>query len=61
MAGNQTIKWMLWAGVWWPTLKSEVHNYVPTCQKQPPKPHATLFQVSVAPKWSQYIVDYIMQ
>lgn len=62
MAGNQTLKRILWAGVWWPTMKTEVHNFVRTCSTcitKPPRPHATLFQISVAPKWSKYIVDYL--
>ena len=62
MAANQTIKIILWAGVWWPTMKEEVHHFVRTCvecQTRPPKPHATLFQVIVAPNWSKYIVDYL--
>ena len=29
------------------------------CKERPPRPHATLFQVAVAPKWSKYIVDYL--
>ena len=64
MAGNQTIRRVLWAGVWWPTMKADVHEYVQKCLKckrTPPRPSATLFQVSVAPKWSKYIVDYLEQ
>ena len=59
MAGNQTLKRLLWAGVWWPSMKTEAHNYVLSCKEcvsQHPKPYATLFQVMVAPKWSSYIV-----
>ena len=64
MAGNQTVKRILWAGVWWPTLRTQTHEYVRSClqcKSQPPKSHATLFQVLVAPKWSQYIIDYLTQ
>ena len=64
MAGNQTVKRILWAGVWWPTLRTETHKYVRSClrcKSQPPKSHATLFQVLIAPKWSQYIIDYLTQ
>ena len=43
-------------------MRAEVHDFVHTCkecQHRPPRPHATLFQVAVAPKWSKYIVDYL--
>ena len=43
-------------------MRAEVHDFVHTClecQERPPRPHATLFQVAVAPKWSKYIVDYL--
>ena len=62
MAADHTIRRILWVGVWWPTMRAEVHDFVHTClecQEKPPRPHATLFQVAVAPKWSKYIVDYL--
>ena len=62
MAADHTIRRLLWAGVWWPTMRAEVHNFVHTClecQDRPPIPHATLFQIAVAPQWSKYIVDYL--
>ena len=62
MAADQTIKRILWEGVWWPTMRVEVHYFVRTCmecQSRPPRPHATLFQVAIAPDWSRYIVDYL--
>ena len=64
MARDQTLRRVLWAGVWWPTMKEEVYDFVrtcTTCKAKPPHPHATLFQVSIAPKWSQYIVEYLEQ
>ena len=64
MAGNQTLKRILWSGVWWPTIRQETHEYVrqcKDCQTNRPLPHATLFQVSIAPKWSKYIVEYLTQ
>ena len=64
MTGNQTVKQILWAGVWWPILITETHEYVRSClrcKSQPPKSHATLFQVLIVPRWSQYIIDYITQ
>ena len=64
MAGDQTLRRVLWAEVWWPTMKEEVYDFVWTCtacKAKPPHPHATLFQVSIAPKWSQYIVKYLEQ
>ena len=32
MAGNQTLNRLLWAGVWWPSMKIEAHNYVLSCK-----------------------------
>ena len=43
-------------------MRAEVHIFVHTClecPEKPPRPHATLFQVAIAPKWSKYIVDYL--
>ena len=57
MAGNQMIKHVLWLGVWWPTMKSNIHLYVKQCKECQIRtllPHATLFHVSVAPNWSKY-------
>ena len=62
MVGSQTFKRLLWEGVWWPTMKKEAHSYVWACinySNQYPKPHATLFQVMIAPDWSSYIIDYL--
>ena len=62
MVADQTIRRILWASVWWPTMRAEVHIFVNTClecQERPPRPHATLFQIAIAPKWSKYIVDYL--
>ena len=62
MASNQTLRRLLWEGLWWPTMKAEVHIYVRSCAEcsnQHPKPYATLFQVMIAPKCSSYIVDYL--
>ena len=53
MAGDQMLRRVLWAGVWWPTMKAKVYDFVRTCNAchpKPPHPHATLFQVSIAPK-----------
>ena len=64
MVEDQTLRRVLWARVWWPTMKEEVYDFVRTCESckaKPPHPHATLFQVSIAPKWSQYIVKYLEQ
>lgn len=33
----------------------------PKCRIRPYLPHATLFQVSIAPRWSKYIVKYLTQ
>ena len=63
MAGNQTLKRLMWAGVWWPTMNAEAYAFAKNCDKcrhKPPRPSATLFQIIVAPKWSDYLVDYIV-
>ena len=28
MAGNQTLKRLMWAGVWWPTMNAEAYDFV---------------------------------
>ena len=33
MVGNQTLKRLLWAGVWWPTMKTQTHSYVLSCRE----------------------------
>ena len=64
MAENQTVKRVLWLGVWWPKMESDIYEYIWQCPHykiRPPKPHATLYQVLIAPKWSKYIVEYLTQ
>ncbi|MCO5557895.1 hypothetical protein L7F22_011467 [Adiantum nelumboides] len=49
-------------GVYWPKMQQSVHNYIQSClicTFQKPVEHATLFKVTVASKWSSYIVDYL--
>ena len=31
MASNQTLKRLLWRGIWWPTMKGEASNFVQAC------------------------------
>lgn len=31
MVDNKTMKSVLWTGVWWPTLKTKIHDYVLQC------------------------------
>ena len=43
-------------------MKSEVNSYVnscSTCQAKPTVDFATCYQVTLAPKWSQYLIDYL--
>ena len=43
-------------------MKLDINDYVnqcKTCIKRTPVEHATLFQIMIAPKWSNYIVDYL--
>ncbi|MCO5573220.1 hypothetical protein L7F22_026989 [Adiantum nelumboides] len=58
----QTYQRLMRIGVYWPKMQQNVHNYIQSCLKctfQGPIEHATLFKVTVAPKWSSYIVDYL--
>ncbi|MCO5555292.1 hypothetical protein L7F22_008837 [Adiantum nelumboides] len=58
----QTYQRLMRIGVYWPKIQQSVHNYIQSCLKctfQKPIEHATLFKVTVAPKWSSYIVDYL--
>ena len=41
--------------------KEHMSMYGNAHKSNPPLPHTTLFQVSVAPKWSKYIVEYLTQ
>lgn len=64
MAGDQTLRRLMWAGVWWPTMKTEAYAFVIDCEKcghRPPKASATLYQITIAPKWADYLVDYIQE
>ncbi|MCO5587012.1 hypothetical protein L7F22_040957 [Adiantum nelumboides] len=61
-AEDQTMQRILRLGVYWPTMRSDIHLFVKSCvqcQIQKPIPHVTLFQASVVPKWSNYIVTYL--
>lgn len=63
MAGNQTLKRLMWAGAWWPTMKTEAYAFVNKCEKcfhKPRKSSTTLVQITIAPKWSDYLVEYIL-
>ncbi|MCO5572921.1 hypothetical protein L7F22_037746 [Adiantum nelumboides] len=62
-AEDQTMQRILRLGVYWPTMRSDIYLFVKSCvqcQIQTPIPHVTLFQVSVVPKWSNYIVTYLL-
>ena len=64
MAGDQTLRRLMWAGVWWPTMKTEAYAFVLDCGKCghiPPKASATLYQITIAPKWADYLVEYIQE
>ncbi|MCO5558107.1 hypothetical protein L7F22_011684 [Adiantum nelumboides] len=58
----QTYQRLMRIGVYWPKMQQSVHNYIQSClicTFQEPIEHATLFKITVAPKWSSYIVDYL--
>ena len=43
-------------------MKQDVNTYVNNCHQcmvKPPVNYATCYQVNIAPKWSQYIIDYL--
>ncbi|MCO5549244.1 hypothetical protein L7F22_002711 [Adiantum nelumboides] len=61
-AEDQTMQRILRLGVYWPTMRSDIHSFVKSCvqyQIQTPMPHVTLFQAFVVPKWSNHIVTYL--
>ncbi|MCO5571930.1 hypothetical protein L7F22_025681 [Adiantum nelumboides] len=61
-AEDQTMQRILKLGVYWPTMRSDIHLFIKSCvqcQIQTPIPHVTLFHVYVVPKWSNYIVTYL--
>ncbi|MCO5558197.1 hypothetical protein L7F22_011776 [Adiantum nelumboides] len=58
----QTYQRLMRMGVYWPKMQQTVHNYIQSClicTFQKPIEHATLFKVTIAFKWSSYIVDYL--
>ena len=50
----------LWRlGVYWPSMCQDTYTFVHTCaqcQCRKPIPYGTLYQVMIAPHWSQYII-----
>ena len=62
LSGQQTAQNLLRLGVYWPTLHEDAHTFVKDCfhfQLIPPVLYGTLYQVTIAPKWSRYIVEYL--
>ncbi|MCO5612594.1 hypothetical protein L7F22_066862 [Adiantum nelumboides] len=58
----QTYQRLMRMGVYWQKMQQSVHNHIQSCiicTFHKPIEHATLFKVTVAPKWSNYIVDYL--
>ena len=59
---EQTVQRILLNGFWWPTLYSDVIEYVQNCLKckdDSPVPYATLYSITPLPRWSSYIVEYL--
>ena len=49
-------------GFWWPTLMSNVIDFVGSCQQcniEKPTGYATLYAITVTPKWASYIVNHL--
>ena len=43
-------------------MRQDAFSFVHTCAKcqaKKPIPYGTLYQIMIAPQWSQYIVDYL--
>ncbi|MCO5561815.1 hypothetical protein L7F22_015439 [Adiantum nelumboides] len=58
----ETYQRLMRMGVYRPKMQQSVHNYIQSClicTFQKPIEHATLFKVTVAPRWSSYIVEYL--
>ncbi len=61
---QQTLKRVERMGVYWPTMKKDVYDHVRRCKCMmglEPKEvnNITLYQVTVAPKWAETIVQYL--
>ena len=59
---TQTTQRTLLNGFWWPTLIEDVVHFVqscPECQTKSPIQHATLFSITITPRWSLHIVEYL--
>ncbi|MCO5574477.1 hypothetical protein L7F22_028262 [Adiantum nelumboides] len=58
----QTYQRLMRMGVYWQKMQQSVHDYIHSClicTFQKPIEHATLFKVTIVPKWSSYIVNYL--
>ena len=62
LLGQQKTQGLLRLRVFWPTMYKDAHTFVRAClqcSNITPIPHATLYQVMVAPQWNHYLVDYL--
>ena len=61
---TQTVQRILLNGFWWPTLNEDVVHFVQSCSKcqtKSPIQHATLFSITITPRWSSHIVEYLQK
>ena len=59
---NWTHQRVLLNGFWWPTLMTNVIDFVGSCQQcntEKPTAYATLYAIIVTPKWASYIVNHL--
>ena len=62
LSGQQTAQSLLRLGVFWPSVHEDAHSFVKESfefRLVKPVHYGTFYQVMVAPKWDQYIVDFL--
>ena len=62
VSGKQTARRILMEGFWWPSLYTDIEDYVHQCQHcglNSPLSYVTFFHINPVPKWSSYIVQYL--
>ena len=61
---TQTVQRILLNGFWWPTLNEDAVHFVQSyskCQTKSPIQYATLFSITITPRWSSHIVEYLQK
>ena len=58
----KTTQRILLNGYWWPTLESDVVQFVANyakCSQETPVSFATLYSIMPTPNWASYMVEYL--